>query len=363
LAALEVALSEQMLLLGASAVQAVQADLSDRLAAELEEIDRLEELEVFAGRDGFTMEQFERIEDLEEDWGDVQSALDRLTHRDYGLHLVRRQVSGRPHFFEYSTPGGNTLPKIPQDRLKRLAPVLRGRRTFSRPLAIRNPGVQVVRVGDPMVGWLESFVRSDERGRARAIQRHCPDLETPQLWFQFDVLVETGLPVDDALLVPTRTLRRLGDGYLPPQTLRLWSDGSGPPDTAVKTSLLTAVPHGSSGDISVFGERWAQLLSNFPEFAATARQAGREVATRVMSDARTRSELAQALDRLNVEFEQRERSLERVRALKGLRAEMVDEELVRLRWMHEQLATGISNPELRCIAVGAYLLTGEAHAS
>lgn len=363
LAELEETLTAQLVRVGVSAIEAAHDGLSARLEAEREEIDRLDELEAFAGRDGFTTEQFERLEDLEENWGDVQSAVDHLTDRNFGLHLTRFKVHDRPGLFEYTTPGDGTLPKIPQDRLEQLGHVLHGRRTFSRPIAERSPGVQIVRMGDPMVDWLASFISTDERGRARAIQRHCPGLGVPQLWFQFDLLFESDVPsVDDALSVPARTLRRIGDGYLPPRTLRLWSDGLRPPEADFKANFLTAVPDGSSGDVPISGERWSRVLEWLPDFSVRAGKAWQEVKARASVDGRTRSAVADALERLRIEFDQRERTLERVRAVEGWRAELVDEDLVRLRWTRDRLRAGIEQPALRCIAVGAYVLTGEAPA-
>jgi ATP-dependent helicase HepA len=362
LAELEEALNGQVLQIGMSAIKAVQDGLSDRLNLEREEIDRLEELEAFAGRDGFTAEQFERLEDLEEDWGDIQNAVDRLTDRDFGLYLTRRKVEGRPGVFEYTAPGKNSLPRIPQDRLEQLAPRLRGYRTFSRPIAGRNPGVQLVRMGDPLVDWLESFIRTDERGRARAMLRHCPGLGSPQLWFQFDVLVETSVPSQDPAPVTVETLRRIGDGYLSPQMLQLWSDGRRPPEADFKVSFLTSIPPGSTGDVPLYGDRWSHVLEWFPGFAATVEAAWEELAARVRRDARTRSSLADALTRLGLEFDERKRTLQRVRSVQGLRAEFVEDELSRLRLTRDQLVAGIENPSIRCIAAGAYVLADKVPA-
>lgn len=362
LAELEEALNRQVLEIGVPAIDAVQPGLSDRLNAERDEIDRLEELEAFVGRDGFSPEQFERLEDLEEDWGDIRNAVDRLTDRDFGLYLTRRIVEGRPGVFEYTPPTKNSLPRIPQDRLEQLAPRIRGYRTFSRPIAVRNPGVQLVRMGDPMVDWLESFVRTDERGRARATLRHCPGVVSPQLWFQFELLVETSAASGDHPSVPVGTLRRVGDGYLSPQMLQLWSDGNRPPEADFKRSVLNSIPQGSAGDFALYGGRWSRVLEWAPDFAVKANAAWEEAAARVLRDARTRSSVTKALRRLRVDFGDRERTLERIRAVRGLRAEFVDEELNRLRLMRDQLAAGIEDPSVRCVAVGAYVLTEEVPA-
>src|SRR5262249_46475683 len=152
----------------------VENGLAARLQEESDEIERLEEVEAISGRNHFSVEQFERLEDLEENWGNLKGALDSLTEADFGLHLSRRNAPNQPGVFEPSAPEKHPLPRIRRDRLETLAPLLRGRRTFNRAIAVRNPGTQLVRVGDPMVDWLESYLRADERGRARAVARHAP---------------------------------------------------------------------------------------------------------------------------------------------------------------------------------------------
>src|SRR5262249_52872311 len=152
---------------------------------------------------------------------------------------------------------------------------------------------------DPMTDWLESYLRADERGRARAIARHAPGIGEPQLWFQFEALLETRLPeateIDASL---RRTMRRLGDGYFTPQTVSVWSNGTGPPDTEFKASFLTRSPEHSTGDRPLIADRWACVFDRFPDFVHRANSASAEATARILGDERTLFRIASATEQL-----------------------------------------------------------------
>jgi hypothetical protein len=90
--------------------------------------------------------------------------------------------------------------------------------------------------------------------------------------------------------------------------LQLWSDGNRPPEADFKRSVLNSIPQGSAGDFALYGGRWSRVLEWAPDFAVKADAAWEEAAARVLRDARTRSSVADALRRLRVDFDDRERT-------------------------------------------------------
>ena len=359
LAELEETVVLALLRYGLEGLGTASEGLSDQLDGEREEIDRLEELESFVGQDVFTFEQFEAFEKLEEDWGVLKSAMDRLTGKDYGLNLRKVKVVDQSELFEYTTPGKNQLPSIPSDHLRQLAPLLRGRRTFSSPLAGVHRGVQVVRVGDPLIDWMEDFLRSDERGRTRAVLRHAPGLVVPELWFQFDVLIECGIEMRSSLEVSARdrALRRQGDNFFAPRAVRLWSDGLGSPSEEFATQYLSRTPEGSSGDVQFESMAWASVLSRFGKFSTLTQAAAANAVDRTRRAQWLETLAVQALGRLDDDYDQRERTIRRVGGGGGRRS-MADDLEILEEW-RGALAEGIKKPKVQVFAAGVYLLVDE----
>lgn len=360
LAELESELRDHLLSDGISALLDAQVGLSERMREEGEEIELLEELETISGRGDFSAEDLENIETLEENWGEIQRAFDNLTHRDFGLFLLRKGVPNSPGIFEYTAPGRNLLPKIPRDRLEALAPLLKGPRSFNRAIVVRHPGTLLMRVGDPTVDWLESYLHTDERGRARAIARHAPNISEDQLWFEVSALLETSVASSEGG-APwiSRTVRRIGDGYLPPQLLTVWSDGSGPADEEFEARFLSEVPEGSSGDRSIVADHWDRVFSHVQDFSDRVHAAADDVRTRILESERTRQAIAKAISDLEADFDRRLGILERVRATSAWRTDQVNDELSRLEVLREALRSGIAQPSLRFVAIGAYFLSEE----
>jgi len=356
LAALEGTLSTRMLAEGSTAFPSLCPGLAEQLQEESDQLSRLEDLESFAGRVGFSFNQFAEIGKIENDWRTVERAVRSLV-KELGFRV--KEGDAPPGVCEFSLLNRDQLPCIPKPKLQEVAPMLTGRRSFNRAVSVKNPNVSLVRVGDPMVDWLDTYLGVDERGRTRAVIRHCPGLELPELWFQFDLLLElsTGESKPD-WPVATRELRRTGDRYLAPKVYVRWSDGQQSPDAEFRETHLENDLKGNQR--VVYGPLWSTVLDLFPDYSELTIGAFEQAKEQVASKRESQEETETALAELKHDFDASLRSLKRVREIDAQRHSEIDAEIKRLKWLKKKIRSGIEEPSLRCMSAGAYILVGGA---
>jgi superfamily II DNA or RNA helicase len=275
LAEYELELKNQLLAMGEGAFSIDVVALRDRLDDERNQIDLLEELEATLTTREFTPAQIEDLTEFEAAWPDTARAFDRLTSNDGGIRLTMFNVRDTSKAFCYGVD--LVLKKIPlmsMHQQEQLIPLLPGVRTFDRAVALRNRNVGIVRLGDPLVDWIDSYLRIDEGGRTRAVWRHVPDWPEPSAWFCFDFLLE----FDEAALegfdlARRRRLRRRGDAYLPPRLERVWTDGMVEAPERLLNSVLETSGDTRVAGVALRGPRWASALKLFPDWTSLCRQA------------------------------------------------------------------------------------------
>jgi ATP-dependent helicase HepA len=341
-------------------LERIERDLAD----EQKQVDLIEELESTSRATEFSQASFRELEDFEEMWGETAEAFHRLIAVDGGIRLYKRDEPDHPGVFSFTIdPMLRTVPLVPMDQLQDLGPLLGGRWSFSRAIARRNPGTHLVRLGDPLVDWIEQYIRLDERGRARAVWRYVPDWPEVQVWLGFDFLVE----FDDSHLSEhgegiRRRLRRRGDAFFPPTVETVWTDGDVEAGDSLVNEILdppAGVPEGGA-DVSLRGPRWAEALDDLPEWSELCRRAG-SWARLTLKERSLRSEsTAIALQEATTEMEQRLKVLrrraerlrithERARAREEIRSE---------QHLFEAVLAGISAPRCTMIAAGAVVVSG-----
>jgi ATP-dependent helicase HepA len=352
LATIETELEQALFKEGTAGFAKIADGLGDRMLSEAREIERIDFLEATSTRRGLSKEQFDRLESLDEDWGDIEEAVDRFTSRKGGIDLTKRKVQEIPGVFEYrKSSDSSLLPRVTPQRQSELAKVVAGRRTFSRPIAERNPGTRIIRFGDPLWDWLSLYASGDECGRARAIWRTSHGVESPQLWFQFDFVIEAsvGSKFDTST---ANTLQRIADANFAPRSQQYWSDGlSAPGEDFLRQSLLATSP--VRPDREIRGPMWESVTDLFPSFIEKVDQATREATQRAKQA--IRKDVEDGLLCLESYIEDYSRSShsepEISRSKLNLRDDPLDFGLLR---------EAIAEPIIRVYAVGAYVVSGEA---
>lgn len=255
---------DEALRVGSLGLQLDVEVVRDELELESDAIDLLEDVESTAVGGEFTAAVVEDFEDFEESWGETAEAFDRLFSDDGGIRLVTRPEEDRPGVFQLGVdPKLRTVPLMSMRHLESLAPALRGRRTYNRVIARRSPGTRLMRLGDPLVDWIDDYLWLDERGRSSALWRVIPSLEAPGVVFRFDFQVEFdefALPDEAAGLRPRA--RRRGDAFLPPFIEEVWIG----PDGELAPGSIAAIEASGGSDRTLRGPRWSPVIDLVPDW-------------------------------------------------------------------------------------------------
>ena len=251
--------------------------LRSDLDTEREDIDLLEEMESVTSATVFTGDAFAELVEYEEaDDETLRRAVKRLTSGSGSLAL--KPVESYDGVLKF---GGTREIGLPADEVPALHRLLLAPKTYSRKIAANRHGVAPFRIGDPLVDWLEDYLRADERGRAYAVVRPVAGLTTPALWLHSEFLVE----FDDSHLSMTdgaarRRLARRGDAVFPPVLLETWTDPSGRAQDSLVAEQLD-LPFEAKRDQVLRGVIWAAMLEEFPAWTELIKQSA-EVARKLI---------------------------------------------------------------------------------
>ncbi|GAA5133969.1 protein DpdE [Pseudonocardia adelaidensis] len=349
-------LVERLLKEGSDAFAADVDELRYDLAQERNDVDLLEELESVAIAADFDPAGVADLRAAEENTDELRDAFLELTSLKSGIGL--RPAVDRSGILQFQVKHNAPIQGLPDDKARAVWPLLRGRRTFEREVATEHGGVAPLRIGDPLVEWIDQYLRTDERGRARALIRPCPAVREPVLWMACDFLVEfdaSHLPSESETL--TRRVRRRGDALLPPTLVRTWTNAFGPAPPRLVTDVL-GVPFNEDRDRVLVGRAWDEVLEALPDWASLCRlsadAAHDELRTMpviaedpVASARRARTAVAARLAVLRARAERLPSAAER----RSARQEAVQEETVGLA-----LVKGVEHPAVSVIACGVVVL-------
>ena len=336
-------------------VEAFDIDLEglrSDLESERDNIDVLEELESVEAASVFTPEAFDALLDYESDADDLRTALHRLTTGTGSLALgPRESTHGVVTFGSVSRTG------LAADEAFELERLLKPK-AYERTAALENSGVMPFRVGDPLVDWLQNYLRIDERGRASAFARAAPSLQSPTLWLRCEFLVEfdpSYCPIAGASAI--RRISRRAEAHLQPMRLDTWTDPSGHASEDLVREVLSR-PFSAREDKVLRGEVWEDILAELPAWQRLCRDS----AEAAWEEIRNSDTLSRALDAAVVAAEEdtaKRLAILDARALRlseGTEWQNVQNELEIEGKTADALIRGIRTPSIRLVACGACVL-------
>ena len=356
-------LLEDALAIGAEGLIPDADKLREELQEEREQIELLEEIEVTSGTSVFDSVAVEDLEDFEETWGDTAAAFDRLFSDDGGIRLPVGDVPDRPGLLSIQFDQQlRTVPLMPLHYLKELGPLLHGTLTYNRVVARRSPGSRLMRLGDPLVDWIDRYTRLDERGRATAIWRHVPGIDQPTLFFGFHFLIEFDDRVLSAYPFSVRQrLRRRGDTLLPPGWETVWTNTQQEAPPALVESLLdSGAARRAKDDRPLRGPRWKQVLEFFPDWEQRTRSAGAHARECLAARSSVKEQLTEALERADEFAQHRRKTLKwRAERIEDTRERsLAEEELQMEDELVSLIRAGLKTPQVSMVAAVATVVAG-----
>jgi ATP-dependent helicase HepA len=251
----------------------LRASLLDEQA----DVDLLEELESVTVAADFDDGSMADLRAADRDVTALRSAFERLTSMSGGIGL--RPVDDEKHALVRfandrdgrGRPRVRRISGLSEDASREVAALLDQPRAYVRDVAASRRGVPLLRLGDPLVDWIDRYLRDDERGRTRAIVRPTASVHTPELWLTCDFLVEfdaVRLHAEDEGV--RRRLRRRGDAILPPDVIRTWTDAHGLASPDLLSTVLEA-PFDERVDRVLRGPVWQDVRAELPEWSQLCR--------------------------------------------------------------------------------------------
>ncbi|MER5265088.1 protein DpdE [Actinosynnema sp. NPDC002837] len=341
---------------GSAAFELDLPTLRAELDYERVEVDLLEELESVAGAPHFDDASMAALRAAEDDPEPLRDAFRKLTSLRGGIGLMPEE-DPNTGVVRFAKPSGERVVGLPAPLAQEVTPLLSVPRTYSRRVATARQGVALLRLGDRLVDWIGHHLRSDERGRVRAVVRPHLGVKVPSLWLACDFLVEyddihlSGLdgPASDRL-------RRQGDAALPPTLVRTWSDPNG--STNPEMAEVLERPFDDKVDRVLRGREWNNVHEAFPDWEELCRLSGEAAWSAVRALPEMTAVPADAAVRVEEEVARR-LSVLRARALRlqseeeraGAQADY-DREAA----LGEALVRGVRSPAVAMIACGAIVL-------
>ncbi|WP_281245747.1 protein DpdE [Amycolatopsis marina] len=353
-------LTEQLPEQGRFAFSMDLGELRKELEEERIDVDLLEELESVTAASDFDDAGFAELREAEEDPGELRAAFTQLTSMRGGLGL-RPSEHPRTGVVRFPTEPGRSIFGTPHDVAAEVLPLLTQPRAYARSVATSRTGIAPLRLGDPMVDWLEQYLRIDERGRARAVVRPHHGNTVATMWLACDFLIEfdaTHLPADTEGV--RRRLRRRGDALLPPVIVRTWTDTVGPADDELVVELER--PFDNRSDRLLNGKLWEEVLAELPNWQRLCTESGEAALTQVRTMPALTTAPVAATERGRAEVSARLAVL-RARAQRlPTEAEKTSAqaELAREEGLGNALLKGIEQPSVSVVACGAVVLWPES---
>lgn len=347
----------ELLARGVDALNLDVVALRGALDTERDDIELLEEMESVSATVFFGHEAFAELLEYEEgDNEQMRKAIRRLTFGTGALGLKR--IESKEGVIRFS---GATEIGLPADQIPALQSLLLQPKTYSRQVAVDRKAVAPFRIGDPLVDWLDQYLRVDERGRAYAVVRPTAELTTPAFWLHCEFLVE----FDDARLTwagsAQRRLARRGDGLFLPKKYETWTDPYGAaPDDLVREKL--DLPFDAQRDeLALRGPIWKHVLDEFPAWIELIKQSAEHARAMVANS----TDLAERVERGTRDAREENRRRASILRARALRLPTEHErEAAQIEFGAEKAAgaaliAGIEKPLLKVTSCGVCVLWPE----
>jgi ATP-dependent helicase HepA len=331
--------------------------LRSGLDDERDEVDLLEELESATVAADFDDAGATDLRAAEQDVERLRASFVHLTSMQGGVGLYPQEDPVK-RLLRFGAEKAEHIHGLSDDAAREVLPLLQRPRAYARDVATSRRGVAPLRLGDPLVEWLENHLRADERGRARAVVRPYRGVAAPTLWLSCDFLVE----FDDAHLRAEsegirRRLRRRGDALLPPSVIRTWTDAAGPA-AAILIREVLELPFDEDTDHVLRGPLWRDVLTALPDWRQRCQLSGEAALEQVQTMPALTSEPVAASTRAQAEVAARVAVLEARSQRLPSAAERAGalQELEREQMLGRALVHGVEQPAVSTVACGAAVL-------
>jgi ATP-dependent helicase HepA len=336
------------------------AEAEQLMADERIELDLLSEIEDTQVFTDFSDASYDELLRFEENHEAVAEAFGRLTRPGGGIGIETRRVSRYADIVEFrlsdARDGVRGLNSEERAMIERILP---GRRSFDKLVAGTRADVRPIRIGDPLVDWLASFLRRNERGRSIAMLMRTGHVPQSQVWFGFDYLIEfEDATISRIAIADLLRLRRRADAYFSPRIETVWTDGVSEAPPQIQAFLAASGINGHADSRPIRGRAWQEVLAHFPDWperCATAaalaselvnsrpsvRTAATEAAAMAAAEAVRRARLMRSQAALSADYDKRER---------------ISEELGREGELAEQIEKGLRHPRSELLACSAIVL-------
>ena len=326
----------------------------EALETETELIEYLELVESSSTHSDLSPLHIEELREFEEASGDIKEAFDLLVNADGGLKLRPRYEENNLSILSYKPVDHNahTLPLVRLDQFLEIAHEFPKKRTFNRVAARKTPDVALMRLGDPLVDWLESYLRMDDRGRARVLWAHKPSYKQAVVFFKFDFQIEFNDEELKSKGFPM--LRRRGDVFFPPLTREIWvANGKvAEGEMEQKFNALDTRPW-----TNIRGERWRFVHEALPNWKTLCEESGQLAREKIID----KESIKEALVKAKQLSEEDARRRSGILSTRLERSEIETEQVYLGTELEKELAIlegiefGIQQPVIRMIAAGAHI--------
>jgi ATP-dependent helicase HepA len=343
---------------GPAALRAQVTKMRDAIKGERERVERDEAIDGLRLNTPNECPAWSRLDEVEAEEDELAEAM--LDYARENLRLTVRMSLERRTITV--TSGMQAI--VPVQLLKRLQSLAGRPGTFLRTRALKDPSLDFLRPGHPLVDAFRAIASQDERGQAFAMARHISGLADPLPILRFGIEVDLDFHAvaceTDALALDAvwrAGLLRLANTWRPARWWEVWlaPDGSPADDNAVEHCRR---PYDKAkGDVNLGGER-AQVLEALVQPSSWSAVCGR-VAHAALDTVRARPEFQAAVAaarRAAAEHFEVLRARGRARAAAGLGDASTANELERIAALIDQL---IAAPRLRIDVMGAYVLSGQ----
>lgn len=344
---------------GVAGIEEYCNSLPDRLTAERNSLDEQYEFDQRSDSTDSGIDWFDTLMDVDEDESEIKRSI-------YGLFQEALKLDARwgKGDVRYSWKDYKPKTLIPETPWKNeFYPGLDLPSTFSRIKAVRNPGLNILRIGHPLVDAVERFCRWDIRGIAFATWRANEEwpLEEPQIGLKLDYVIEGDLHELENDITSTSILasaRRRTDGLLPPwvETIYLDSHLSPVHEGPLLERMSYPYKKGPCRDFNLQKRLKAlDSLIDADQLSKLASEAAETGATIVRSSAHFSKTIRQSATTAKVELEhrlQRLHSREQYLSKAKLKVDSAREEM-----RFEQLiANAVIHPSVRLESIGLFVL-------
>jgi superfamily II DNA or RNA helicase len=240
-----------------------------RISHEKEEVEELEDIESESSFGDFPEVSFRKLQLFEEQWGESQKVINKITDSDGGIGIRRTPVVNDSPIYRYSL-SRSVESRIPDFFSRTAAENLSSRATFSRPVALNHPGTEMLRIGNRMIKYFDDFLYRDDIGRVSVGWVKDNEMSSPYIDFSVEILVTPDFEFLKELIPASdfkRVQRRIGTS-LQPQLLELRVDENANPISAENPVWGSETRRTLGEDlVTVIGRRgsFAEALDNLEE--------------------------------------------------------------------------------------------------